>query len=494
MFRSVFSRLMAMVLSLICIIVLATGLLAYSSMRDERVNTRMEELKRQAYDIAYLASRADAPILTQYLGDVSETTKYIAYKADQIYRDYGAVMLVLDRQWKLLTNVYMVSDADSFDVDELKSYLYRVLEGEEIVFSRADDNGKLIFTVAVPWIQEEVVLGAVVIQTSAQTVEAMYRDLGWQISLIMILAFVISSMAVYVLAKRFTQPVRQLTAASKALSMGDFSKRVDVNGDTEIDRLAQTFNSMSQSLENVEMSRREFVANVSHELRSPITSIQGFVQGMLDGLIPPEEYKHYLTIVSDEAKRMTSLISDLLALSRMETDGVKFDMARFDVNEVLRRVLIAKEMKIEQKRLNVDIQFEEENLYCNGSLERIEQVALNLIDNAIKFLPDEGTLTLISKTIGKTCFITVKDNGCGILPEDRPHVFERFYKGDKAHVRGQGTGLGLSICQRIMQIHGQSIYLEDTDVGTAITFTLERAEAPEAAEAIIAEKETDEKE
>ena len=246
-------------------------------------------------------------------------------------------------------------------------------------------------------------------------------------------------------------------------------------GDPELRELSGAFNTMTRKLQGVETSRREFVANVSHELRSPITSIKGFAEGMADGVIPAEEQPKYLRLVADESKRLSGLIDDLLALSRLERDDAKPEMTVFDVNEMLRRAVIRRMNDLEAKKIDVSCEFEEDSCMVKADSDRIEQVVINLLDNAIKFTPEGGKISLESAAKDGIAEITVRDSGCGIAPEDREKIFDRFFTADRAHTAGKGTGLGLSICKRIMEMHGQSIRLLDTEEGAAFRFTLQKA-------------------
>ena len=263
------------------------------------------------------------------------------------------------------------------------------------------------------------------------------------------------------------------------MSEGNFSVRAPEGKATcpEIAELSASFNTMAEKLSQLEESRREFVANVSHELRSPITAISGYVEGMRDGTIGQEDYPQYLTIVSDETTRLKNLIGDLLKLSRLEKDDAALNKANFDICELLSRVLLHRTGDLEAKKMDVECDFAPEPCMVNADESRIEQVAVNLLDNAIKFTPDGGVIHMSVRVNQGICTVIVQDNGVGISPEDRPHVFERFYTADKAHTSGKGTGLGLSICQRIMEMHGQKITLMDTgdEAGAAFAFTLDCA-------------------
>jgi len=237
---------------------------------------------------------------------------------------------------------------------------------------------------------------------------------------------------------------------------------------------------MADKLALVEENRREFVANVSHELRSPVTSIHSFVEGMLDGTIPTEEYGHYLQVVSDETNRLKKLIADLLELSRIEKGIIKLNISTFDINESIRRVLAGRANDIEQRGIEPHMDFQMEPCLVRADQDRITQVIYNLVDNALKFINDHGNLTIRTSLVHDKVSVVVANDGALILQEDRPHIFERFYKADKAHTvgKGSGTGLGLSICQRIIQEHGQTIRLLPVETGAAFEFTLDVGSRP----------------
>ena len=269
-----------------------------------------------------------------------------------------------------------------------------------------------------------------------------------------------------------------LTEAARAMGEGDFSVQLDeTRGDRELRQLTHTFDRMREKLSELEKSRREFVANVSHELRSPITSIRGFAEGMADGVIPAEDHPKYLRLVAEESNRLSRLVEDLLQLSRLERDDAALNRTDFDVNEILRRAVIRRMNDLDTREIDVDCDFRVDPCMVNADSERIEQVVINLLDNAIKFTGEKGRIVLRTDYQDRLAEVTVWDNGPGIPPEDRSRVFERFFTSDRAHTSGKGTGLGLSICQRILEMHGRDIRLLGTDEGAAFRFTLDRAES-----------------
>ena len=475
-----FTRIMAVVLAAILLLTAVLTGLGVMTLRGRQIDSRLEELRKEAREIAYLASQSSGSSIGALFGQDSALTQYLQWKASQVYEDFGAAILVVDRSGRVLQNIrslYAENPAfvDSLNGRELTEALARVRGGEEIDVRQTVD-GSPTFTVGVPFVQRGVVLGAVLIQTPAQVVEGSAAELILPVLLVALLALLIAGGGIFLLVRRVMRPLRGLTGAARAMSEGDFAARVDSAADTpEIAELAGAFNTMADKLAAVEGQRREFVANVSHELRSPITSIRGFVEGMEDGTIPPEEHPKYLAIVADETRRLSKLIGDLLALSRLERDDAALNLTDFDICEMLRRAVIRRVSDLERKRMDVRCDFAAEPCLVRADADRIEQVVVNLLDNAIKFTPEGGRITLSAALGRDTCAVTVRDNGVGVAPEDRPRVFDRFFTADRAHTAGKGTGLGLSICQRILEMHGQSIRLEDAEEGAAFVFTLPRA-------------------
>lgn len=482
MARSMFARLMTVFLAVI--LVCSTVLMGffYLSTRESMVAARMKELKEQAREMAYLASRVQYDRVLLNIGQSTTTEKYIKWKAGNIYKQFSAYCIVIDRTGKVQAYIMpdLLSDEEilaTFNNDDLSKTLYSVLSGQEVVTQTTTAAGPM-FTVAVPWKQDEVVSGAVVIQTAAQTIRATYSSLLWPAVWATGIAFLLAAVLVFLFTRQVTHPLTQMELAAQSMAQGDFTVRAPENGSRETRSLAQSFNAMATQLEELETSRKEFIANVSHELRSPITSIQGYMQSMLDGTIRPEEQTRYMQVVVDETRRLSKLINGLLNLSRMEREDVTLAYSDFDLNEMARRVLITKMNQIDEKSIEVNAEFSDDPCYVHADADQIEQVLINLIDNALKFTPQGGHLTLESRTDERTVYMTVADDGCGIPKEDAAHIFDRFYKADKAHTVGKGTGLGLAICKCIIEKHGQSIRLLNRPVGAAFEFTLERGKPP----------------
>ena len=268
--------------------------------------------------------------------------------------------------------------------------------------------------------------------------------------------------AVYFISERVIAPLREISSAAKKFAAGKFDVRVPVRGSDEVAELALAFNNMAESLDNYDNMRNSFMSNVSHDLRSPMTSIAGFIDGILDGVIPPEQHKYYLQIVSSEVKRLSRLVSSLLDLSRIQAGERKFTRTEFDICEMARQILISFEQKIDAKSLYVSFNTQEERMIVNADSDAIYQVLYNLCDNAVKFSSENGALSIdINRIKGRKIVVEVYNEGQGISTNDINYVFERFYKSDKSRgLNKNGAGLGLFISKTIMDAHGEKIWVE----------------------------------
>ena len=477
-----FTRILAVVMTAIILTTVCLAAVSWLTLRDQQINARLDYLIAQAEDIAYLAAGTTGSAIDSFLGN-SGGRLYLNRKAKQVNDEFGAYIAVVDQWGRVMDNLETAYSEDpdfaaSLSGDEISDALRRILGGETIrIQNRRGENPT--FTVGVPFTRNGRVTGAVFIQTKAQRIESGLSELLLRVGVIAAAVILISGVAVFFLVRSILMPLRRLTEATKAMAEGDFTVRLDENqGHRELREVNRAFNTMTQKLQGVEEGRREFVANVSHELRSPITSIRGFAEGMADGVIPPEEHPRYLRLVAEESRRLSGLVGDLLELSRLERDGAEPNWSVFDINEMLRRAVIRRMNDLDQKKIEAGVECEADPCYVRADSARIEEVVINLLDNAIKFTGEGGEITLESAVQGKTAEITVRDNGAGIPAEDRDRVFDRFFTADRAHTSGKGTGLGLSICQRVMEMHGQSIRLLDTEKGAAFRFTLEAAERP----------------
>ena len=322
-------------------------------------------------------------------------------------------------------------------------------------------------------------IGFVLVSTpirSTQVVLKRLSDIYVFISVLVVLAAVLI-MTVY--ARKTSTPLRSMARAANAFGHGNLTARVTVpeSSPEEIRELALAFNNMAVSLEKAEYQRKEFVANVSHELKTPMTTIGGYVDGILDGTIPPEQQDRYLTVVSQETKRLSRLVRSMLDISRMQEQPIPEEQkVRFDLGECAGQTLLSFEKQINDRQLEVQVDMPEHPVYTFAHRDAITQVIYNLTDNAVKFCNTGGTLGLTVRSGGGKHYITVSNTGGTIPPEELPLLFDRFHKLDKSRSENrEGWGLGLYIVKTIVCSHGEDISVSSENGKTAFTFTLPMA-------------------
>ena len=278
-----------------------------------------------------------------------------------------------------------------------------------------------------------------------------------------VIVLVLSFVVVYFLTMQMTRPLKQMAVAARRFGSGDFSARLPIHGNDEIAQLALALNNMAQSLSTLENVRRSFTANVSHELRTPMTTISGFVDGILDGTIPEEKEKEYLTIVSEEIKRLSRLVRSMLNLARIENGEVQLKSESFDVLDVILQTLFSFEKQIDQKHVEVR-GLDRDKVIVQADKDLIHQVIYNLVENAVKFVNDGGYLEFSFRTEQGKTYIGIKNSGAGLSREEALHVFERFYKSDKSRgLDKNGVGLGLHIVRSIINLHHGEILVRSTE-------------------------------
>lgn len=332
--------------------------------------------------------------------------------------------------------------------------------------------------VATPVISQSTgdAIGIVVVSTpteeSAQIMAPMFQIFLVTAGVVLLVALAATS----ILARHESQQLKDLADTAHRFGHGDLRARakVDPGSTVEMNELATEFNNMAISLEQSETRRREFVANVSHELKTPMTTIAGFMDGMLDGTIPPERHRQYMQTVSDEVRRLSRLVRSMLDISRLQSQGVpEAKKRRFDLTEAVGQVLITFEQKINDKGADVDVQMPDNGLYVWADSDAITQVIYNLIDNAVKFCPQKGQLWIRVTAEGGKARVVVGNTGPTIPPEELPLVFDRFHKMDKSRsVDRDGYGLGLYIVKTIIEGHGEDIFVTSQDGRTEFSFTL----------------------
>lgn len=377
--------------------------------------------------------------------------------------------------------VYSVSDEENRqilfktflgkEIEELR--LGRSIEKKGIYNSNTKEE---VYMYMMPVIsRNQMFKGGIIMYTPMRYINEPLNEVYTIIWICSVLAVIISGFVIYYFTKKIIiDPLERINSAARRISKGEVERRVRITSQNEISELAKSFNFMADSLERVERNRREFISNVSHELRSPITSIKGFIGGILDGIIPKDKENYYLSIAYEEIQRLTRLVNDLLDLSAMEAGKFSLRISEIDINEIIRLCVIKFEAKIKQKKLKVDVLLQDEHLYVATDRDRLIQVVTNLLDNAMKYVIDEGSINVTVRSKGDKVLVSIFNEGANIPEDDTKHIWERFYKSDKSRTSKISTGLGLPIVRNILTQLGQDIWVENTKDGVTFTFTQKR--------------------
>ncbi len=430
------------------------------------INQRTEDMQNKAQIVSdlvsgYMTNRDTANIRAIVRVAASTTdVEYLVCGAD------GSVIL-------------MTGDARE-DVSTLsvpQKVMRKVLEEGEYSKATSLDGiySKKQYVVGVPIYYNDHVVGATLAVMEAQHLTAIWRAFFSIFVMTTVIALLLSFAASAWVSMRQSRPIHEMAEATRLFAEGNFDTRMHDYGAGEIGELADSFNNMADSLQETERQRSEFIANISHELKTPMTSIAGYTDGILDGTIPPEREKEYLHIISDESRRLSRLVRRMLEVSQLQSRE-HLRKVPFDVCESMRRVLISLEKKITDRSLDVEADIPDEPVTVLGDNDLITQVIYNLLENATKFATPGTALYLGVSVANGKALVTVRNHGATISAEELPLLFERFHKSDKSRSADKdGVGLGLYIVKTILEQHKEHIVATSEDGVTTFAFTLSLA-------------------
>lgn len=482
MFKTLFSRMLVTYLSVTLGLMILLGVTVGSMFQQQYIGEKESELKREAEEIA-------DTVVNRYMDD--DKRPMAEKELLTIARKYDAMIVLrfADSQYGKRAFVDEASQekwkgSQDMDVEELSLAILSGLDAGGIATDMLRHRVDIpVMTLMAPISSEAGrAMAALFLHTDMSRINASIRQIWMDVLLYSCMAVLVAFLAVSYTTSRITKPIIDMNATVLRFSKGKFDLRLPAEGQDEVAQLGKSFNLMADELNTLEQARRSFVANISHELRSPLTSMRGFLEAMQDGTILPEETPKYLDIVIKENRRMTGMVNDLLDLARIESGQYVLHLSAFDINELIARTLLTFEARIDAGHIEIDLSFSEDYCYVEADADQIAQILRNLIDNAVKFTPFGGRLAISTEGDKRQVRVRVADSGRGVAAEDAPYLFDRFYKAEKAHTPGaqSGTGLGLSIVKRIIDAHGQNIEVSSVlGKGTAFTFTLKRAEKPQ---------------
>lgn len=466
MFKSVFAKYVTAFMMIIFVSFLVLAMVTAVAVNNYSVDEKKESMSRSAISARdYVESEINEMgtvrfkwFVTNNSDDISMVLEAMAFNANDVTivltDSNGEILLAVGTDSESIPENAVISNALMDEINSGKEITgFEEIEG---VF----DSPR--FVNAVPISKDTYILGTVFVFAETQSIEELVGVIVKIIVLASLWIMLAAFVAVYFISKKVIGPLKNISDAAKKFASGQFDVRVDVNGKDEVAELATTFNNMAKSLDNYETMRNTFMANVSHDLRTPMTTISGFIDGILAGAIPPEKHSYYLEVIASEVRRLSRLVASLLDISRIQAGDRKFVMKPFDACEMARQILISFEQKIDAKMLDVEFECTEDSMYVKADRDAIHQVLYNICDNAVKFSHEKGKFAInLTYTREKKVEVSIYNEGIGIPAEDLPYVFERFFKSDKSRgVDKLGVGLGMYITKTIMEAHGETIRVE----------------------------------
>lgn len=361
--------------------------------------------------------------------------------------------------------------------------VYEGINDRKTIVHKSDYDGfyeDRVMSISFPLDYKDTVIGAIVFNRSLPEMRETVLDLLFMFMVSSLLAIALTCLIIYYQARKISKPIAMINKAAQSIAKGDFGKRVDITSHDEIGQLASTFNFMASNIEKAQENQHRFVSDVSHELRTPMTSIAGFCEGMLDGTIPDSERNDYLEIVHDEAVRLTKLVNDMLEMSKINSQHFDIQIAPFDINNLIASSLISLESKLEDKGLDVNVDFTPDKLTVLADKDQIKRVLINLLDNAIKFSYPDTAIEIKTSILRGKANISIANTSTYIPKDELSGLFERFYKTDKSRELDRtGAGLGLFLVKNILRLHKQNITVTNEKSSaadfyvTTFEFTLE---------------------
>ncbi len=378
-------------------------------------------------------------------------------RVEQMAKGVGARLLVLDESGRVLI------DSEGNADEDLRLRIPPAVDGPPIRSAPlrfVDSSGRVYFYVVTRLARPvSAPIGTahfLALALPAQQVSGAWRELAPPLLVIGGGVFILATLLSILLARSVSWPIREMTRAAEAMAQGDYAQQIEAQGDDEVARLARSFNAMASAVDRAYRMQRDFVANVSHDLKTPLTSIQGFAQALLDGTAEdPDSRRHAAQVIYEEAGRMRRLVQALLELAKLESGQIKFAEEPVDLGPILADAVGRVMPLAETRGVNVELRAPASLPPVRGDEGRLAQVFNNLLDNAVIHTPAGGLVEVTAAPTSEgTLEIVVSDTGYGIPPEDLPRIFERFYRADKARAGDRGTGLGLSIVQEVVTAHG----------------------------------------
>lgn len=436
-----------------------------------------EHLRREKADALYKEATLIANTYASDLYDNNTTLDTVKYQLDALDTYLSATIWIINPSGRMILDSSVPMDVENEVVVE--NFDPTVTQGSYYTVGTFFDSfDEKMISVFAPITSNYMVRGYVVIHYPISSIHASSDSLLNISYIMLVILFLLSLIIVIFFTEMVYIPLRKITEATEQYAAGNMHYEFSVDSEDEMGYLAASLNYMASEIARSEDNQKKFVANVSHDFRSPLTSIKGYLEAMLDGTIPPEMHEKYLTIVLNETDRLTKLTNSLLTLNNLNTKGVMLERTDFDINQVIRNVAASFEGTCRQKNVAIELVLVGDYLYVNADMGKIQQVLYNLLDNAIKFSHHDSAIKIEITEKRSKIFVSVKDRGIGIPKDDLKLIWDRFYKSDLSRGKDKkGTGLGLSITKEIIHAHGEHINVISTEgVGTEFIFSLPKSD------------------
>ncbi len=469
-----FKNYAAHVLLIVCAFAMAGGVFYYQ-MSNYALSAKQDELHTTVESLA-----AQTQLLGEQFSD--EFREFYALSISRLAHEDDISILVTDARG----NVELIAQPDGKVLDR-PGYVIAPYVAKQVMQhgSYAEVGSMGVFAESSNYAVGTSVIGdddrlqaMVFVATKDESAAGMIRHSTQTLVLILLVTLAVALLISFFISQHMTRPLGVIAAAAKEFASGNFDVRVpEDNRCYEIDELAVSFNNMAKDLAQLEELTKGFISNVSHEFKTPMTTIGGFVDGMIDGTIPPEQHDKYLGIIAEETKRLSRMVNRMLDAAKIQSGELLLAPAPFDFTEMTSQIILSFEQKIEKRKIEVECELGD-RLMVMGDRDHLYRAVYNLVDNAVKFVEEGGKLTLNAHAEGAFCVLSVINTGTGISEEDLPHVFDRFYKADRSRSMDKtGAGLGLYIVKNIINLHGGEIAVRSGGGETEFSFTLPLAQA-----------------
>lgn len=465
MFKTLFKRLLVTYLAIIIGIITILSMVITMIYEQYVFDEKQKDLENTAYKVSQLVNGLDKKNITSdQLSTSLDSMGYITDSKIYVVRvDKSSLENKSIKLGEELEDNYLIKD------------LRKILDGKKVF--RRDQYSKnfdmYVVFVGVPWKDDTGICGAILLFSPVNEIKSNIAMLNLIIWCTAVVFIAISAVIIYFNSQRISRPIKEMEQAAGRLASGEDSSDIAIDSQDEIGNLAKTFNYMKRQLADTEKMRREFIANVSHDLRTPLTSIRGFVEGMLDGLVKPQDYNKYLNIIKEETDRLTRLTSEILQLAKIQSGSIKLFKEELCVRDIIDVVMNSAAVLAKEKNISVSADCDKA-IYINADSDKLKQILVNIIGNAIKYTREGGVVHIRAREKGGKVEFSVKDTGIGIPEEELPFIFEKFYRVDKSRQSHQGgTGLGLNIVKGLVELHGGKIWAtSQLGSGTEIIFEL----------------------